>query len=164
MAAHNVRKNKTIFIVGSICFGVLVAEAHEPIYDADIVRGFYESARCIRTDQPPSRWCLEFEKFLKSRAHATPAFVLGASFGFSFRSESIAEATGASEAELRRVAASATVSRVQYEAMKKSLNLTDKDVIMVLGIRPAKFDAWKARATTADPDGSVTRAARAIDL
>jgi hypothetical protein len=164
MAAHSILKNKTILIIGLIGIGVLAADAHEPGNDADIVRGFYESAGCIRTDQSPSQWCFEFETFLKSRAHATAAFVLGASFGFSFRSESIAEAAGAFEPELRHLAAYAAMSRLRYEEMKTSLNLTDEDVITVLGIRPAKFAAWKARAATADRDRSVTRAVLGIDL
>src|SRR6266404_4048729 len=104
MAAHSITKNKTIFTLGLICFGVLAADAREGAYDADIVRGFYESATFIRTDRPPSQWCSEFEALLKSHEHSRPAFVLGASFGFSFRSESIAEAAGASEVELRHVA------------------------------------------------------------
>jgi hypothetical protein len=164
MVAHSIRKNKRTFLIGLVVISVLPGYAHEGTYGPEIVRGFYESASFIRTDRPPSQWCSEFKAFIKSHDDAKPAFVLGASFGFSFRSESIAEAAGASQVELRQVAAYAAVSRLRYETIKTSLKLTDADIVTLLGIRTAKFAAWKARATTADPDGSVTRAARGIDL
>src|SRR5258708_7332734 len=164
MAAHSTRKNKVTFLIGLLGISLIAADAGEGTDDADIVRGFYESATCIRTDRPPSQWCSEFEALLKSHDHSRPAFVLGASFGFSFRSEPIAEAAGASEVELRHVAAYATVSRVRYEAMKTSLKLTDAHIVTLLGIRPAKFTAWKARAATSDHDRSFPSSLRGIDL
>jgi hypothetical protein len=125
---------------------------------SEIQRGFSVSLKCIRGGVTASQWCRDFQKVVANEMRMCPsgdAFLLGANFGFSFRSESTAEAIGTSDDELRHVAACATNSRVEFEKIKKRLGLTDAELIELLGVDRAKFLAWKARAATTDRDNSV---------
>jgi hypothetical protein len=100
---------------------------------------------------------MAFKALFRARHGESVAFFLGANFGFSFRSESTAEAMGASQDELRRVAECAALARVEFERLKKRVGITDAELIKLLGVSRAKFLGWKARTATHDFDESVTR-------
>ena len=123
---------------------------------AEIREGFRQSVACISTNHPPSEWCVLFRHLIfRKEAKDTPAFLLGANFGFSFESELTAENSGANQDELRKVAACAANARLAYEQNKADLRVVDQDVIKVLKISPSQFANWKARLSTGDPDDSV---------
>src|SRR6266404_7242482 len=97
----------------------------------DIIRGFNESTRCIRTDQQPSEWCVAFQSLLDRHKHYSLAFLLGLNFGFSFTSESTAEDGAADQRELERLAGCALTARVAYEKVKNRLGATDADIVRI---------------------------------
>jgi hypothetical protein len=164
MAARHIQKHKIALVAALISIDTLPTAGHEARYAPDVLHGFNESAVCIRSNHKPSQWCAAFHVLLRTRRHETLAFLLGANFGFSFKSESIAEAIGASESELRNIAGCATLARLRYEKIKSELKLKDADVAELLNISPGKFAAWKARTETNDFDRSVTGTTRQIKL
>lgn len=132
-----------------------------------IRRGFYASGKCIHGGAPPLQWYLNFQRMLFENAQFrsdSVGFLLGANFGFSFRVESNAEAVGASQDELRRLAMYAALTRLEFEKKKKQLHLSDAEVIKLVGIDARKFGEWKARSLTIDTDPSVLKNQRGINL
>ena len=113
------------------------------------------------------RWYLDFQRMLFENAQFardSDGFLLGANFGFSFRVESTAEAVGASQDELRRLAMYATLTRLEFQKKKKHLYLTDAEVIKLVGIDARRFGEWKARCVTVDTDDSVLKNQHGINL
>jgi len=132
---------------------------------AEIREGFRQSVACITTNRYPSEWCVRFRQLIfREEAKNTSAFLLGANFGFSFKSEPTAESSGANEDELRKVAACAANARLAYELNKAELRVTDRDIINILKVSPGQFAGWKARLSTGDPDNSVTHWSPGTDL
>ena len=133
----------------------------------EIIRGFRESAECIRGDTNPNQWCDDFQTMLREHAilnDDTIAFRLGATFGFSFRAESEAEGASTSSEELRWVAEHAALARVDFEHAKSVLNLTDSDIAQLLQIGRRRFSNWKMRLVTSDRDTSGTCIQPGIEL
>ena len=152
------RTNKVgIFLVTLATASVATSKSLSNMEVAEIREGFRQSVACISTNRHPSEWCVLFRQMVfRKEAKNTSAFLLGANFGFSFKSESTAESSGATEDELRKVAACAANARLAYEQNKAELRVRDQDIINILKISPGQFAGWKARLSTGDPDNSVT--------
>lgn len=144
--------------------GAVARAGDSSSYATDIVRGFNESGRCISNTHKSSEWCVAFSDLIRKHKTATSAFLLGANFGFSFKSESSAEGMATSETELRRVAECAALARLRYEAIKRKLGVNDSDIAKLLNIRAGKFAAWKARTATHDLDRSVICTGHSTEL
>jgi hypothetical protein len=126
----------------------------------EIRRGFHASALCFQAGNHPPQWCRHFQRILAENAQRgrdTDGFLLGVTFGFSFRVESGGEAVGAPENELRDLAIHGTVARLGFEKKKKQLGLTDADVVRLLGVDEKRFTEWKASVLTSDTDRSVLK-------
>jgi hypothetical protein len=126
----------------------------------EIRRGFDASSLCFRSRKHPPQWCRDFQRILAENAQRgrdTDGFLLGLTFGFSFRVESGGEAVGAPENELRDLAIHGTVARLGFEKKKKQLGLTDADVVRLLGVDEKRFTEWKNKVLTPDTDRSVLK-------
>jgi hypothetical protein len=126
----------------------------------EIRRGFHASALCFQSGKHPLVWYSKFQRILAKNAQRdrdTDGFLLGVTFGFSFRVELSAEAVGAPETELRDLAIHSTVARLGFENKKKQLGLTDADVVRLLDVDEKKFTEWKNRVLTPDTDRSVLK-------
>src|SRR5205085_2661868 len=85
----------------------------------DLRRGYVAGVQCVESSNVPSHWCVTFRDLISSQTKMdNPDFLLGAYFGFSFKSEESAERLGASEGELTRVSGCALTARVTYEKIK----------------------------------------------
>jgi hypothetical protein len=133
----------------------------------EIQRGFTASGKCFRGGVLPSQWRVDFQRLLYANARVqrdTDGFLLGANFGFSFRVESLGEGIGAQQDELRQLAVWAAMARLSYEEKKKTLRLSDAEIVRTLGISEKKFADWKARNITGDTDRSVLKDQRGLGL
>src|SRR2546421_3729721 len=100
-------------VIVFFCLHAAHSASLRPGETADILRGYSCARLCIRTDQSPAEWCVRFRQvIIRKEAKNSSAFLLGANFGFSFKSESTAESSGANEDELRKVAACAANARL----------------------------------------------------
>ena len=133
----------------------------------EIQRGFHVSGSCIHDGESPLQWCVNFQKALLENApphRDSDGFLLGAKFGFSFRLESSAEAVGVTQDELRRLAAYATLMRLDFEERKRRLGFSDAEIVKIVGVSAKNFAEWKARALTTDVDRSVVKKQRGLGL
>ncbi|MEP6699434.1 MAG: hypothetical protein ABJB09_06855 [Verrucomicrobiota bacterium] len=160
---------RTLFVAALSCvFGLSGAVASlSADVSKEIQRGFAAAGKCFRGSVPASRWHGDFQKLLSENAAAhrdSDGFLAGANFGFSYRIESNGEGISAMQAELHQLAAWAALARVAFEDKKKSLGLSDAELIQLLAISKGKFAHWKARVSTRDTDQSILKKQPGVDL
>ena len=56
------------------------------------------------------------------------------------------------------------MAQLSYEEKKKSLGVSDAEIVKILGISEKKFADWKARNITGDNDRSVLKDQRGLGL
>lgn len=125
----------------------------------EIIRGSNAANFATRDLAHIGRWGENFRTALQSGSqHHTNSdwFLLGAKFMFSFR-VALLDSTmvGASDEQLKAVAVQGTFARIGFEKLKRTLHVTDADVMRILAIDRDSFLAWKHAVQVNDDDDSV---------